>query len=219
MIRCHVVHVQVCAATTDHRSSTTLTTCRSLTSAAKWLWHHLEVFIHIKGKGLSCTYRATDRGISHHPEGLKKVAVHWGKIPLSWQRSSLWVLDMSPSWVADPTSAPSYSRNVPLPPSLNIAVGGDCMTSSFSYMSMEYVHITHLPLLYSHARHTTCDALMRWKGVRHLSPCTTVLCLPNAPNFHCMSLESLPFSYPRFHTPIELHALSSLPVDESQHWR
>jgi hypothetical protein len=166
MIRCHVVHVQVCAATTDHRSSTTLTTCRSLTSAAKWLWHHLEVFIHIKGKGLSCTYRATDRGISHHPECLKKVAVYRGKIPLSWQRSSLWVLDKSPGWVGDPTSAPSYGRNVPLPPSLNIAVWG-CMTSSFhTWFPMEYVHLLTLSLLYPHARYTTCDALTRWKGVR-----------------------------------------------------
>lgn len=146
MIRCHVVHVQVCAATTDHRSSTTLTTCRSLTSAAKWLWHHLEVFIHIKGKGLSCTCRATHRGTSHHPKGLKKVAVHWGKIPLSWQRSSLWVLDMSPGWVTDPTSALSYGRNVPLPPSLNIAVWDVWPPLFQTWFPMQYVHIAHLPL-------------------------------------------------------------------------
>jgi hypothetical protein len=197
MIRCHVVHVQVCAATTDHRSSTTLTTCRSLTSAAKWLWHHLEVFIHIKGKGLSCTCRATDRGISHRPEGLKKVAVHRGKIPLSWQRSSLWVPDMSPGWVGDPTSAPSYGRNVSLSPSRNIAVWG-CMTSSFhTWFPMEYVHLPTFPCSIPMPDILLVMPLPIEKVSVHLSSCTTVLCHQHAPKYTECHSNPPP---PHFHT-------------------
>lgn len=50
----------------------------------------------------------------------------------------------------------------------------------------------------------------------YLSSCTTVLCHQHAPKYtKCHSNPPPPFSYHCFHTSIELHALSSLPVDES----